>query len=114
MFFSLVFFSRALATSISSDFCFIRGRRCDVSVCSTGADSGIGSVGVRWEQSWVEGLVLIPALVTVLVDVVPVPIEWFQLVPILPPATLPVALVSGHVMASFLPTGFPNSEVETK
>ena len=61
-----------------------------------------------------EGLVLIPALVTVLVDVVPVPIEWFQLVPILPPATLPVALVSGHVIASFLPGGFPNSEVETK
>ena len=42
------------------------------------------------------------------------PIEWFQLVPILPPATLPVALVSGHVIASFLPVSFPNSEVETK
>ena len=26
-------------------FCFILGRRCDVSVCSTGVNSGIGSLG---------------------------------------------------------------------
>ena len=57
---------------------------------------------------------LIPELVTVPVAVVLVLVEWFRLVAILLPATLPVALVSGHVMASFLPTGFPNSEVETK
>ena len=61
-----------------------------------------------------KGLVLIPELVTVPVAVILVLVEWFWLVPILPPATLLVALVSGHVIASFLPGGFPNSEVETK
>ena len=71
-------------------------------------------LGVRWEQSRVEGSVLIPELLTEPVIVVPVPVEWFRLVPILPPAILPVALVSGHVISSVLPVGFPNSEVETK
>ena len=52
---------------------------------------------------------LFPELVTVPAVVVPVPVEWFRLVPI-----LPLALVSGHVIASFLPVSFPNSEVETK
>ena len=60
-----------------------------------------------------KGLVLIPELVTVPVAIVLVLVEWFRLVPILPPATLLVALVFGHVIAS-LPAGFPNSEVETK
>ena len=60
-----------------------------------------------------EGSVLIPELVTTPV-VVPVPVEWFRLVPILLPATLSVAQVSRHVIGSFLLVGFPNSEVEKK
>ena len=36
-------------------------------------------LGVRWEQSRVEGSVLIPELVIVPVVVVPVPVEWFGL-----------------------------------
>ena len=42
-----------------------------------------------------EGSVLIPKLVNVPVVVVLVPVEWYRLLPILLPATLPVALVSG-------------------
>ena len=61
-----------------------------------------------------EGSVLIPKLVNVPVVVVPIPVEWFRLVLILPPTILAMSLVSGHVIASFLPAGFPNSEVETK
>ena len=61
-----------------------------------------------------EGLVLLPELVTEPIVVVRVPVEWFWLVPILPPAILPVALVSDHVLTSVLPAGFPNSKVETK
>ena len=57
---------------------------------------------------------LLPELVTELVVVVLILVEWFLLVPILPSAVLPVAPVSGHVLASVLPVGFPNSEVETK
>ena len=53
-------------------------------------------------------------LVTEPVVVVLVPFEWFRLVSILPPAILPMALVSEHVLASVLPIGFPNSAVETK
>ena len=60
-----------------------------------------------------EGLVLLPELVIEPVVVVPVPVEWVWLVPILPPAILPVALVFGHMLASVLPTSFPNSGVET-
>ena len=57
---------------------------------------------------------LLPELVTEpVVVVVLVPVEWVRLVPILPPAILPVALISGHVLASVLPVGFPNSGVET-
>ena len=52
-------------------------------------------LGVRWEQIRVEGSVLIPELVNVPVVVVLVPVEWYRLLPILLPATLPVALVSG-------------------
>ena len=60
-------------------------------------------------------LVLLPEQAAEPVVVVaPVPVEWFRLVPILSPAILLVALVSGHVLASVLPNGFPNSEVETK
>ena len=44
-------------------------------------------LGVRWEQSRVEGLVLIPKLVTLPVAVVLVLVEWFRLVPILSPGT---------------------------
>ena len=69
---------------------------------------------VGWGQKWLEKLVLLPKLVAKPVVVVLVLVEWFRLVAILLPATLPVALVSGHVIASFLPGGFPNSEVETK
>ena len=61
-----------------------------------------------------EGSVLIPKLVNVPVVVVPIPVEWFRLVLILPPTILAMSLVSGHVIASFLPVSFPNSEVETK
>ena len=68
---------------------------------------------VRWGQIRVEGLVLLPKLVTELVVVVSVSVQWVQLVPILLPAILPVALVSGHVLASVPPTRFPNSGVET-
>ena len=57
---------------------------------------------------------LLPELVTELVVVVLILVEWFLLVPILPSAVLPVAPVSGHVHASVLLAGFPNSEVETK
>ena len=71
-------------------------------------------LGVRWEHSRVEGSVLIPELVTEPVVVVPVAVEWFWLVPILPPTILPVALVSRHVIASVVLADFPNSEVETK
>ena len=56
---------------------------------------------------------LLPELVTEPVVVVPVPVEWVRLVSILPPAILPLALVSGHMLASILPPGFPNSGVET-
>ena len=55
----------------------------------------------------------LPELVPELVVVVPVLVEWFRLVPILLPAILPVARVSGHVLASVPVTGFPNSGVET-
>ena len=68
---------------------------------------------VRWEQNRVEGSVMIPELVTEPLVAVLVSIEWFCLLPILPPAILPVARVSGNVIASVLPAGFPNSEVET-
>ena len=57
---------------------------------------------------------LIPELVYVPVVVVPIPVEWYQLVPILLPVTLPVTLVSRYMMASFLLDDFPNSRVETK
>ena len=56
---------------------------------------------------------LIPELMTVPTVVVPVPVKWFWLVPILP-AILPVALVSRHVIASFLPArelGVSESEI---
>ena len=57
---------------------------------------------------------LITELVIEPVVVVPVLVQWFRLVPILPPGILLVALVSGHVIASVVPAGFPNSDVETK
>ena len=57
---------------------------------------------------------LLPELVTEpVVVVVLVPVEWVRLVPILPPAILPMALVSEHALAFVLPAGFPNSGVET-
>ena len=52
---------------------------------------------------------LIPELVNVPVVVIHVPVEWYQLVPILLLATLLVASV-----ASFLLDDFPNFGVETK
>ena len=55
----------------------------------------------------------LPELVPELVVVVPVLVEWFRLVPILLLSILPVARVSGHVLASVPPAGFPNSRVET-
>ena len=59
------------------------------------------------------GLVLLPELVAKPVVVVLVLVEWFRLVPILLPAILPVAQVSGHVLASVPPIGFPNPGVKT-
>ena len=56
---------------------------------------------------------LLPELVAEPVVVVPVLVEWFQLVLILLPAILPLARVSGHVLAVVPPIGFPNSGVET-
>ena len=57
---------------------------------------------------------LIPELVNVPVVVIHVPVEWYQLVPILLLATLLTAPVSGDVMDSFLLVDFPNSRVETE
>ena len=68
---------------------------------------------VGWGQSRGKGLVLLLELVLEPVAVVLVPVEWVRPVPILLPAILPVALVSGHVLASVPPTRFPNSGVET-
>ena len=68
---------------------------------------------VGWGQSREEGFVLLLELVPEPVVVVLVPVEWVRPVPILLPAILPVALVSGHVLASIPPTCFPNSGVET-
>ena len=51
---------------------------------------------------------LLPELVAEPVVVVPVLVEWFRLVPILLPAILPLARVSGHVLASVPPVSFPN------
>ena len=56
---------------------------------------------------------LLPELVVEPVVVVLVLVEWFRLVPILLPAILPLARVSGHVPAVVPPVGFPNSGVET-
>ena len=55
----------------------------------------------------------LPELVPELVVVVPVLVEWFRLVPILRPAILPLARVSGPVLAVVPPVCFPNSRVET-
>ena len=57
---------------------------------------------------------MFPELVNVPVVVVLVSVEWYWLVRILLPTTLPIALVSGYVMASFLLVDFLNSGVETK
>ena len=57
---------------------------------------------------------LISELVNAPFVAVQVPVEWYQLVPILLPVTLPVTLVSRYMMASFLLDDFPNSRVETK
>ena len=56
---------------------------------------------------------LLPKLVAKPVVVVLVLVEWFRLVPILLPAILPLARVSGHVPAVVPLVGFPNSGVET-
>ena len=68
---------------------------------------------VGWGQKWLERLVLLPELVVEPTVVVPVLVEWFQLVLILLPAILPLARVSGHVLAVVPPVSFPNSGVET-
>ena len=57
---------------------------------------------------------LISELVNAPFVAVQVPVEWYQLVPILLLATPLVAPVSGDVMASFLLVNFPNSRVETE
>ena len=68
---------------------------------------------VGWGQSREERLVLLLELVPEPVAVVLVLVEWVWPMPILLPAILPVALVSGHMLASVPPAGFPNSGVET-
>ena len=68
---------------------------------------------VGWGQSREEGLVLLLELVPEPVAVVLVLVEWVWPMPILLPAILPVALVSGHMLASVPPAGFSNSGVET-
>ena len=56
---------------------------------------------------------LLPKLVAEPVVVVSVLVEWFRLVPILLPAILPLAWVSGPVLVVVPPVGFPNFGVET-
>mgnify|MGYP000093614914 CR=1 FL=1 len=61
---------------------------------------------VGWGQSREEGLVLLLELVPEPVVVVLVPVEWVWPVPILLPAIIPMALVSGPCLPPFLPLVF--------
>ena len=58
-------------------------------------------------------MVLLLELVPEPVAVVLVLVEWVWPMSILLPAILPVALVSGHMLASVPPASFSNSGVET-